>query len=233
MKMDAFDMSNMGKGRELPAGDDSVLLKTVLQGLFPKGDALLQTRRQMRELGERSKMLEPLIAETRQALDVKLYHVALQAALTLPDICGNVEYPELKDNIAERYIRWCESHLECCSNRPGRENGVPNVSGEVIYNLRNNLLHAGCAKVDRSKFKRDEANVLDHLILIVGSYEGLQMATSVDIPNRPSVKTIITTVEALVHDICDAAEKSYAAHRDEFDRQLSPILDFSKVDWLH
>ncbi len=178
-------------------------------------------------------MLGPLIAETRQALDAKLHHVALQSALTLPDICGSVEYPDLKDNIAERYIRWCETHLECCSDRPGRENGVPNVSGEVIYNLRNNLLHAGCAKVDRSKFKRDEANVLDHLILIVGSYEGMQWAAAVDIPNRPSVKAIITTVEALVRDICDAAEKSYAMYRDEFDRQLSPILDFSKVDWLH
>lgn len=187
----------------------------------------------MRELGERSKMLGPLIAETRQALDAKLHHVALQSALTLPDICGSVEYPDLKDNIAERYIRWCETHLECCSDRPGRENGVPNVSGEVIYNLRNNLLHAGCAKVDRSKFKRDETNVLDHLILIVGSYEGMQWAAAVDIPNRPRVKAIITTVEALVRDICDAAEKSYVAYRDEFDRQLSPILDFSKVDWLH
>lgn len=226
-------MSNLIKGHELPAGDDSALLKAVLLGQSPQGDALPQTRRQMRELGERSKMLEPLIAETRQALDVKLYHVALQAALTLPDICGNVEYPELKDNIAERYIRWCESHLECCSDRPGRENGVPNVSGEVIYNLRNNLLHAGCAKVDRSKFKRDETNVLDHLILIAGSYEGMQVAAAVDIPNRPSVKAIIMTVEVIVRDICDAAEKSYAAYRDEFDRLLSPILDFSKVDWLH
>lgn len=226
-------MSNLIKGHELPAGDDSALLKAVLLGQSPQGDALPQTRRQMRELGERNKMLGPLIAETRQALDAKLHHVALQSALTLPDICGSVEYPESKDNIAERYIRWCESHLECCSDRPGRENGVPNVSGEVIYNLRNNLLHAGCAKVDRSKFKRDETNVLDHLILIVGSYEGVQVAAAVDIPNRPSVKTIITTVEALVHDICDAAEKSYAGHRDEFDCQLSPILDFSKVDWLH
>ena len=45
-------------------------------------------------------------------------------------------------------------------------------------------------------------------------------------------KAIITTVESLVHDICDAAEKSYAVHRDVFDCQLSPILDFSKVDWL-
>ena len=212
--------------------NDTAFLEMVFQGLFLHGADLSQTRRRMQELGERSKMLGPLITETRKALDAKLHHVALQSALTLPDICGSVEYPELKDNIAERYIRWCEAHLECCPDRPGRENGVPNVSGEVIYNLRNNLLHTGCAKVDRSKFKRDETNVLDHLVLIVGSYEGLQMAAAVDVPNRPSVKAIITTVESLVHDICDAAEKSYAAHREEFDRQLSPVLDFSTVDWL-
>ena len=43
-------------------------------------------------------------------------------------------------------------------------------------------------------------------------------------------KAVITTVEALVHSICDAAEISYRNHKSEFDGSMLPILDFSKFD---
>lgn len=180
-----------------------------------------------------SPMLETLIAETRRALDAKLYHVAILSALTLPDVCSCVESPELRDNIAERYIRWCDDNLDCCRDRPGKENGVPNVSGEAIYNLRNNLLHRGSAAVDQTKFKRDDTNYLNHLVLMAGVCEGLQVAANIDFPEYMGIKArkaIITTVEALVHSICDAAEICYREHRAEFDGGLSPILDFSKFD---
>ena len=180
-----------------------------------------------------SPMLEALIAEMRRALDAKLYHVAILSALTLPDVCSCVESPELRDNIAERYIRWCDDNLDCCRDRPGRENGVPNVSGEAIYNLRNNLLHTGSAAVDQTKFKRDDTNYLNHLVLMAGVCEGLQVAANIDFPEYMGIKArkaIITTVEALVHSICDAAEICYREHRAEFDGGLSPILDFSKFD---
>ena len=179
-------------------------------------------------------MLEALIAETRRALDAKLYHVAILSALTLPDVCSCVESPELRDNIAERYIRWCDDNLDCCRDRPGRENGVPNVSGEAIYNLRNNLLHRGSAAVDQTKFKRDDTNYLDHLVLTAGVYEGLQVAANIDFPEGLGIKArkaVITTVEALVHSICDAAEICYREYKSEFDGSMSPILDFSKIDW--
>lgn len=74
-------MSDLAKDGDPASDNDLVHLKTIVQGLFPQGDVLLQTSRRMRELGERSKMLEPLIAETRQALDAELHRAALQAAL--------------------------------------------------------------------------------------------------------------------------------------------------------
>lgn len=93
-------------------GDDA-LSESIIRGLFLNGVEGERCDLRLREVIRENKMLAPLIVETRQALDAKLFRVALQSALTLPDICGSVEYPELKDNIAERYIRWCEAHLEC------------------------------------------------------------------------------------------------------------------------
>ena len=40
-------------------------------------------------------MVERLINEIYMALENRLYLVALNTALTLPDICGKAEFPEL------------------------------------------------------------------------------------------------------------------------------------------
>ena len=38
-------------------------------------------------------MVDQLVKEIRKALENELYFVALNSALTLPDICGKVAYP--------------------------------------------------------------------------------------------------------------------------------------------
>lgn len=45
-----------------------------------------------------------LIEEINLALDNNLYLVALNTALTLPDICGKAEYPDLGPTA--RYKKW-------------------------------------------------------------------------------------------------------------------------------
>ena len=68
---------------------------------------------------------------------------------------------------------------------------------------------------------------------MAGICEGLQVAVNIDFPECMGIKqrkAVITTVETLVHSICDAAEISYRNHKSEFDGSMSPILDFSKFD---
>lgn len=218
----------MDDGNDMAKSDD-VLKQWALRCLLPSPEEARLRAQLAWQVQARSKMLMPLIGETRRAVEAKLYRVALQAALTLPDICGSVEYPELKDNVAERYIRWCETHLACYHDQVDREFGTPYVNGEVIYNLRNNLLHGGKAAIDKAKFKRDETNVLDRLTLVVGMSEGTKVQAAIKSSDGLEHKVIILTVAELAHDICNAAEKSYHDHQAEFDRQLTPILDYSSV----
>ena len=48
--------------------------------------------------------MEVRLKEIRQALQNELYHCALALALTLPDICGKHELPDVA--VKSRYTKW-------------------------------------------------------------------------------------------------------------------------------
>ena len=93
-------------------------------------------------------MIETYVDDIKKALSNELYFPALSLALTLPDICGSVEFPNKQ--IYERYIVWYDKYIgyfskEISEKAPGDE---PYLSGEIVYNLRNTFLHNGLPGVD-------------------------------------------------------------------------------------
>ena len=54
-------------------------------------------------------MVLRLVQDIRKALDNTLYFVALNSALTLPDICGKVAFPEKRNK--ERCILWYDEEI--------------------------------------------------------------------------------------------------------------------------
>ena len=54
-------------------------------------------------------MINILVKEIKSSLNNKLFFVALNAALTLPDICGKAEYPNAE--VGERYKNWINTYL--------------------------------------------------------------------------------------------------------------------------
>ena len=53
-------------------------------------------------------MILRIIDEIEKALSHDLYFAALNLALTLPDICGKAEYPNLRTG--ERYKKWYDEN---------------------------------------------------------------------------------------------------------------------------
>lgn len=95
-------------------------------------------------------MVNTLIEEINFALDNNLYLVALNTALTLPDICGKAEYPNEKSS-KKRYIDWYDKHIgqyEINPENVKRGIDMPYLSGEVVYSLRCSLLHQGNPNID-------------------------------------------------------------------------------------
>lgn len=51
-----------------------------------------------------------LIKEIQNTLSANCLRVALDIALTLPDICSQVKYPKIK-SVGERYSKRCNTYL--------------------------------------------------------------------------------------------------------------------------
>lgn len=115
-------------------------------------------------------MMLQLIDDVNKALDAECYYAALSLALTFPDICGKAEYPQEKST-RKRYKDWYDEHIgeseqypcEQCKNIP-----MPYLSEEVVYSLRNSLLHQGTPNIERDNIKND-SNKIDNFALVLES----------------------------------------------------------------
>ena len=63
-------------------------------------------------------MILRIIDEIEKALSHDLYFAALNLALTLPDICGKAEYPDLRTG--ERYKKWYDEIVGVTEKPPKR-----------------------------------------------------------------------------------------------------------------
>lgn len=92
-------------------------------------------------------MLINKIKEIRLALEAGLYNCALTVSLTLPDICGKVEFPKMRNG--EIYKAWFRNYVEPLFINSGLvlpSNEITQytwINAEECYALRCAFLHAG------------------------------------------------------------------------------------------
>lgn len=89
--------------------------------------------------------MEFFLNEIKEALDARLYYLALQAALTLPDICGALESSNGKAG-KDKYISWFE--------RYAKESGPIVLSGEDCYYFRCSCVHQFSTQHPKSTYKK-------------------------------------------------------------------------------
>lgn len=83
-------------------------------------------------------MIEKIANEIAGLLRDGYPYSALGIALTLPDICGNIAYPETK--VAFHYKKWYDEYVGPI-NAIRHEDGFISVDSEVCYKLRCAYLH--------------------------------------------------------------------------------------------
>lgn len=84
------------------------------------------------------------VREVEHAVESGLYQSALALALTLPDICGEVESPKSGDG--ERYRTWFDNHVSpkyMTKTIPAEDPDKRILTGSVCYKLRCAYLHSG------------------------------------------------------------------------------------------
>lgn len=155
-------------------------------------------------------MIRLYVSDIENSLKNKCYFSALAMSLALPDICGTAEYPH-ETSTAKRYIEWYNKYLgEYMSD----DRGNPYLSGEVVYNLRNTLLHTGSPNIDSNKVK-NEANKLDIFALKLGDSIILNLAGVIGSPYA-KVRIMRVNVTYLCQTICDCSLWYYKNNADKF-----------------
>jgi len=154
------------------------------------------------------------VRDIRRALENGCWFAALALALTLPDVCGVVEYPGT--TVAERYISWYDRYIAQPHALDATPEQTAYPSGEVIYNLRNTFLHQGKPSVIGEKVK-EKRNRVDRFALMLGDGTMLHtMAATIDI-GEAALRTLVVDVSWLCSILCDSAEAYYRDHGEAFD----------------
>ncbi len=121
------------------------------------------------------------IKEIRKALKNNMPQCALALALTLPDICGQVEHPNEK-SAGKRYRAWLDKFIPkdaFDSNYDGSltaiNNGVnpefPKIDSNAIYMLRCELLHSGDAEIENDKNVSQDNYLDDFFLTVIGDMD--------------------------------------------------------------
>lgn len=171
-------------------------------------------------------MIEIYVRDINTSLENKAYFSALAMALALPDICGNVEYPD-EPSVAKRYINWYDAFI----GNYDFINDVSYLSGEIVYNLRNTFLHTGSPNINKSKIKT-EVNQLDKFNLVLGDGKKFwSVTTNIDTPDV-SLRVMTINVTYLCQKICDCALWYYNNNRDKFHFDFHIFMEDDMLDPL-
>lgn len=158
----------------------------------------------------------------------ELYLSALALALTLPDTCGKAEYPNKK--IGERYMGWCSQYLIKDRHASPYDNDMPYLNEEILFNLRNSMLHQSTPNVDSSRIHEDRCKV-DRFILVatkdISANGDSSMVRYRGAPKAENVcyRQLTIHISHLCYIICEAAEHYYANNKEKFG-----FIEYSLVD---
>jgi len=178
-------------------------------------------------------MVQRIVDDIRAALDHDLYFAALSTALTLPDICGKAEYPNEKSS-KKRYIDWYNKEIGYYEKNPHQttDEGMPYLSGSVIYSLRCSLLHEGNPNVDNERLeKKNESLPIDHFVLKIESKNDFDIYSDgsgiSDMFGQHS-RSYRMSIRRICLIMCAVAEGYYNENKEKFHFNYE-ILDWDKA----
>lgn len=145
-----------------------------------------------------------MIADIENALKHNCLRVALGMALTLPDICGQIEYSEIK-TVGERYSKWCDKYLKNQGFITTGASGNKVISGDMCYKLRCAYLHSGNLELNQ----RDNDD-FPEFQLIMNNPEDQGIYCEMQYKDLQSNDLIVTIdVRHLTKVICYATKEYY------------------------
>ena len=163
-------------------------------------------------------LIDRIVHEIRMAMSHELYLSALALALTLPDTCGKAEYPN-EDYNGVRYKNWCSQYVitDRCDSPYGQD--MPYLNEEIIYSLRNCLLHQSTPSVEQSEIHESRCKV-DKFELVITGEDGANGDLSMVAYGKDMNivrRELKVHISHLCYILCTAAEDYYKNNKEKFD----------------
>ena len=155
-------------------------------------------------------MISEMIKEIRMALHHELYITALASALTLPDICGQAEYP--KEKVRSRYTEWIQVYAESRKFGEHRTCSIDGLRANDVYKLRCAFLHQGSSEID----------TLEYFELVAlnphsaNQFQFFSEIQSCGNDNKSVSRKVSVNIVMLCEWLCDSAETYYGANKEKF-----------------
>lgn len=163
---------------------------------------------------------------------------ALALALTLPDICGGIEYPDMvkryRDgrvmqdrygeptrDVGSQYVRWFDDHASGYFKR-NPEDEKPYLSGERCWQLRCEYLHQNKGFVNED----EKEETYFHLGINCGTSICMQDVNG----EEQESGHIRLDIQQMCSRMCLAAREYYKKNQEKKDFSLyhTPVLDFTQ-----
>lgn len=184
------------------------------------------------------------IKSIKQALEFECYLPALSLALTLPDICGQIEYPEMINKkgfslVGKQYKTWFDNWVNhYYANNTGFINGGkqaknPYFNGNMCYKLRCSYLHSGNSDIGDFGYKEDDKDRFTyHFELGINgadSFGTMWHKPQIDVDKISKVRNVRIDIKNLCENLCLSAEHFYKLKgKEHFIENKIEILDINR-----
>lgn len=164
------------------------------------------------------------IADIEKSLGAEAYLSALALTLTLPDICGKLEFPNDKNHYSKWYDKWVNNltqfkNGEYVKTKESQEHEAL-FNGEMCYGLRCAFLHSG--NTTSKKIKYDEFKLQITKMRPGGSYGANSYGSSwYENPEDKTERQITTDAKidigGFCKRMCGAVKIFYEKHKNDYD----------------
>lgn len=166
-------------------------------------------------------MIKELTWEICKCLKDGYYMAALTSALTIPDMCGKAEFPDLEKQTKKRYVDWFDKYIGNHEKERHGGKGMPYLSGELVYSLRCSLLHQGNPNIEGSVSKKNDIKYFELLYQPFSDGRGCRWESEAQLIEDDSEEkavniTYSVDIKLLCYKLCLAARDYYNNNKEKF-----------------
>lgn len=148
-----------------------------------------------RDASDLEQDMEKFTESIRRSIAAENWNAALFMALTLPDLCGAIAYPDIEHS-GPRYKHWFNENLSDLNKTIIGGEEVVFLTASDCWALRCSLLHAGTADISEQRAQE-----------VLNKFEFTTMGM-----HRIRTERILTlNVSMFCEEVCDAVEAWYEA----------------------